>query len=283
MAYARNAELEAHLVAHPDDEAAIAVYADWLIERGEPWGEVIALGATDPARVDELLRDHDDFKVGLDDRTQFAWQRGFVHAASIRGPRELLRGFLERVFDLPMTILLSQLAVGGPLDDAAVAVLSRRAPRSLRAFRGLLLPAIAQLSHPGLVHLRLGATPRHAYVVGWHPPEPAEYGALFAARGLPAVRDLQIFDGQLSVAFVDALLESPLVGQLERLALVDCLTADAVERVIEHRHELAHLAAVAFASDPIEEDTPEAIVHAFGAQHRAFDTAYWRAPFADIP
>jgi uncharacterized protein (TIGR02996 family) len=38
----RNPELEAHLVAHPDDRDAHLVYADWLHAAGDPLGEVIS-------------------------------------------------------------------------------------------------------------------------------------------------------------------------------------------------------------------------------------------------
>src|SRR5688572_21891418 len=39
----RNAELYAAVLANPDDDAPRLVYADWLTERGDPWGELIAV------------------------------------------------------------------------------------------------------------------------------------------------------------------------------------------------------------------------------------------------
>lgn len=42
----RNQELENRLLADPEDEATKLVYADWLLERNEHWGEVIVTQST---------------------------------------------------------------------------------------------------------------------------------------------------------------------------------------------------------------------------------------------
>src|ERR1700744_5363280 len=53
----------------PDDPVAVQVYADWLLDRGDPRGELIALQAReaelDPPRVLPLL--------------QLAAEHGFIH------------------------------------------------------------------------------------------------------------------------------------------------------------------------------------------------------------
>jgi uncharacterized protein (TIGR02996 family) len=45
VAHTSNPNLEARLLANPDDVSAYLVYGDWLIERGDPRGELIAVQA----------------------------------------------------------------------------------------------------------------------------------------------------------------------------------------------------------------------------------------------
>jgi len=49
---ADGASLLAAIHADPEDSAARAVYADWLIERGNPRGERIALQLSGPATLE---------------------------------------------------------------------------------------------------------------------------------------------------------------------------------------------------------------------------------------
>ena len=60
--WVRNRELEAVIAADPEAVGPYLVYADWLTEQGEPWGELIALQvaleqAGDRAAL-ELSREH---------------------------------------------------------------------------------------------------------------------------------------------------------------------------------------------------------------------------------
>ena len=43
MAAPTNPELEANILAHPDDREAYLVYADWLQSHGDPRGELVAV------------------------------------------------------------------------------------------------------------------------------------------------------------------------------------------------------------------------------------------------
>ncbi|MCA9666107.1 MAG: TIGR02996 domain-containing protein [Myxococcales bacterium] len=52
---AREAEMYAHLEAHPDDEDAWRVFGDWLHERGDPRGELIVTPEPSARRVGQLL------------------------------------------------------------------------------------------------------------------------------------------------------------------------------------------------------------------------------------
>jgi uncharacterized protein (TIGR02996 family) len=85
-------ELIAAIIADPDDQTAWMVYADWLLERGHPRGELIQLGpiaaAGDNAakwRVGQLEADEDSLlSPALLARAQqwrFVFERGFIRLA----------------------------------------------------------------------------------------------------------------------------------------------------------------------------------------------------------
>jgi uncharacterized protein (TIGR02996 family) len=94
----RNAEIEAAILAAPDDPSAYLVYADWLQSHGDPRGELITLqhamrAQTDPSefarfkRHEEALRlEHGagwlgDVIARAPHRTFFEWRLGFVDTA----------------------------------------------------------------------------------------------------------------------------------------------------------------------------------------------------------
>ena len=96
----RNLDIEAAILADPESPHGYAVYADWLVERGDPHGELIAVqlaretkpdDATLVAHERELL---DALRAELLDGAAFdfllsrppalEWRRGFLHAAEVR-------------------------------------------------------------------------------------------------------------------------------------------------------------------------------------------------------
>jgi len=93
---ARNHELEALIAKSPDDAGNYNVYADWLIQQGDPRGELInaqlkhetATGADTTAltdRIQELHAKHDAEWLGeLATQQGFSveWRRGFVDAVT---------------------------------------------------------------------------------------------------------------------------------------------------------------------------------------------------------
>jgi uncharacterized protein (TIGR02996 family) len=85
-----NAELEAQIAANPDDLALRQVYADWLIEAGNPRGELAAVqlaGNTDAAAA--LLAKHANqfFGTQLEEYAEyFTWCGGFWDAVEIDNP-----------------------------------------------------------------------------------------------------------------------------------------------------------------------------------------------------
>jgi len=91
----REAELLDAIYAAPDDDAPRSVYADWLLERGDPRGELIAL-QLERARTGDLevsLRERALLKTYQRDWLAWVWEalfppsvrleRGFLHAASV--------------------------------------------------------------------------------------------------------------------------------------------------------------------------------------------------------
>ncbi|HWO19867.1 MAG TPA: TIGR02996 domain-containing protein [Kofleriaceae bacterium] len=89
---ARHPELERQLREAPEQREPFLVYADWLQERGDPLGELIALGvaaaggAEDATlRFERHLKLHEARFLGglaphLPSRVALRWRHGFVHA-----------------------------------------------------------------------------------------------------------------------------------------------------------------------------------------------------------
>jgi uncharacterized protein (TIGR02996 family) len=105
-------ELLDEVLAHPDDDVPRRVYADWLSERGDPRGELIAVqcelarrDAKDPGRRElelrelELLRDHGPTwiaELGFDPAVTATRRHGPIEVA--RGPTVMFdRGFPDAV------------------------------------------------------------------------------------------------------------------------------------------------------------------------------------------
>src|SRR4051812_31229918 len=93
-----NEDLEATILANPDDDAPYLVYADWLQSHGDPRGELMAVQVAlekDPddesllALETSLLDDHHDHFMGAveydDDTVKLTWRRGFFEKARFGG------------------------------------------------------------------------------------------------------------------------------------------------------------------------------------------------------
>jgi len=111
-----NKELEARILANPDDRDAYAVYGDWLSERNDPRGELIAVQMKlEGAPGDTALREREKklldanreawlgeslAKLTKEDDFHVTWRWGFVDGVRI-GPVE---GYETSSIDFPDTI-----------------------------------------------------------------------------------------------------------------------------------------------------------------------------------
>jgi len=160
--------LDAALLDDPDDRGTLLVYADWLLARGDPRGELISLhdalrDERDPLRV-KALRDaeaalrqrHRDRllppALGQHPGHRLRWASGFIRALELDlpgqlGDAELLRQVLEHPSLRYLTEL--QLSLGHMPSEPVLGTLVQVAPPALRTLRlgreGLGRPASIRL------------------------------------------------------------------------------------------------------------------------------------------
>jgi uncharacterized protein (TIGR02996 family) len=122
--------LVAGLRANPDDEAARKVFADALVARGDPWGEILALEqAGKRAAAAKLLKKHAAQVTGGFGLRRFTWTDGFIDEVEIdrRDPSQA-SSMLDDVCALPAAVLLRGLRLWLPVTDWLAKQISERAP-----------------------------------------------------------------------------------------------------------------------------------------------------------
>ena len=138
----RNPELHAAVLAAPDDDAPRMVYADWLIERGDPRGELIARMLRG-ADVTDLRGEQLEWERGFKN-VGVTWSRGFIESLSGKANwmenldlgdacvRELGVGswvysadVSEVVLHMLTEVRLRRLVLSGPQDHHAFEVLTQ--------------------------------------------------------------------------------------------------------------------------------------------------------------
>jgi uncharacterized protein (TIGR02996 family) len=124
----RDAALEAAIIANPDDDAAYLVYADWLLARGDPRGDLIALQHADKPESAALLEQHLGDWLGISDlgRVRLTWRWGFIHTAVAFPPIQygelLLRQLVASILSSPLAIAIRALALSGSSGQVARAI-----------------------------------------------------------------------------------------------------------------------------------------------------------------
>ncbi|MGZ3455510.1 MAG: TIGR02996 domain-containing protein [Polyangiales bacterium] len=216
------------IFAAPDDDAPRLVYADFLLERSDPRGELLtlqfrrhrgeALTAADEKREKQLLTKHAKDWLGP------------LHGVTRKDDNVFARGFLERcVFQPrnpaslaasghPSWATVRELRVeNGGTNDSGENVLAHPAMRHLRVLLncdGPLLEAIAPRTDFTIERLRMGwfGSRRRGY------DRAVAFRALVDAKGLPRLTALELgHETQCTPAMIVELLESPIGARLQRL------------------------------------------------------------------
>ena len=236
----RNAELEARLVANPDDETR-AVFADWLQGNGDPWGELIALElAGNESAAKKLFKQHVATLTGGFAPRMFEWDKGFIRRVQLepRAKANVQRETLEKVLALPAAILLREIAIPTKIDAAFIDFLNKRLSPSVKQVFTWFTNEVAGLALPHLERLDLFAL-RDVEL------DAAALVPLFAAKQVPRVKRLSIYNSPLSPPVLNAFLDSKLLRQLEWLELAqNALDAGGVALVTERAAAFEHVAVM---------------------------------------
>ena len=158
------AELEEALRADPDDPETYLVYADWLSEHGDDWGQLIAIQHaqkmlprfSETARRDELARMETmlRFRLGgrlwgrlgetvFNESTQTywcdlidaTWDCGFLRSVYIRNvDSDVLVELIDVLHALPIASVLREIGLSDASDDAIDAFAKRKWPLLRRLY-----------------------------------------------------------------------------------------------------------------------------------------------------
>ena len=212
------AELLAQIYAHPLDDGPRLVYGDFLLQRGDPRGELIAmqLQHRDPERERALVEEHGASWVGglarvLDLRpdSQTAFERGFLAIAELRRDSD---AELAKVLTDPAWATVEEVRGWDPWT-----VLADVALPGLRRFE-------AGIDIDRLALLALRKTPlvnlHEALVVAYASWKPEQRKLLEDCKGLPALRELAVATHRpLSFDDLVWLLDTPVAKRIERLVV----------------------------------------------------------------
>jgi uncharacterized protein (TIGR02996 family) len=144
----REPRLEAAIASAPDEESCWQVYADWLLERGDPLGERIrGLGPDDAAVLGNLLP-----LVAEYGALTLEWSHGFIRAALLRSwgsvqADELLVWLLA----LPVSRFIRSIDV-----ELRSFIVRERGPAGLQTVLEQIQRVLHDAPLPSLEHLTLG-------------------------------------------------------------------------------------------------------------------------------
>lgn len=233
------AELEAAILAAPDAREGYAVYADWLLERGDADGELIAVQLAledrpgDPAlqaRERELVTEQERqlqrlyyHVVGQAIRDPI-WRRGLLHAIAIVGDaysndnayayRELIADpiarFLRELAVRPVTLIGGRPTPGD--GDLVEAIAATGAPAALR--RLSFTPFDFQISWTRLTDL----SPTYSHLPRLEELSITAGDVTLGRVELPALRSLEIVTGGLRRHVLESVAAASW-PRLERLVL----------------------------------------------------------------
>jgi uncharacterized protein (TIGR02996 family) len=232
---ARNAELEAKLVAEPT-KAARGVFADWLQSQGDPWGEVIALElAGKAAAAKQLIKQHSDALTGGYAGRGLEWRHGFIDVIRLEGSLKGAKAALPALLGLRTTLLLRELVLPMAPDAELIRIVNAQAPRTLERLFVWTAPAIVDLAIPSLADLTLWLRTNV-------PVDAAAIAPLFASTKLPKLRRLGFYNAPVPVPLLQALADSPLLAKLRRLDFIqNALSPEGEKLVLSRKRDFDHL------------------------------------------
>jgi len=194
-------DLLAQIAAAPDDDAPRAVFADLLLQRGDPRGEFIQLqlAHSNSDREYELLRAHEP-----------AWTR----SAGVRGAgASYHRGFIASLYGSPGSIVASREA----LRTQPIVKLSLEPDGELAALAEL--PELARIRSLNLRAQRLSPSE-------FVPLSPGSLGAI-AAAPFSGLRVVELGGNAIDDHGAQALAPASWLPQLEQLTMWKCLLGSA--------------------------------------------------------
>ncbi len=235
----RNEGLEAMLIAEPRSKEAAQVYADWLTERGDPWGAVIrAALANDSKRTRTLMKEHGASLMGAMSPRWFAWNRGLIVEASIEArTADLLVERYAELRALRTAAFVRELKLLAIPNDALMKAVSENPPRALEGLFTWLGPGLSALKVPHLRSLTLFLTR----------PVRDELDELFGSTGLEGLARFTVFgshhrDREISAESITRLTEWPVLAWLREVHLLQGSLSDAgAARLIELADRFRHL------------------------------------------
>ena len=195
---ARNSDFERALAEAPEDVQGYRVYADWLIDQGDPRGELIARSLEyDRTRdhklglmIDGFTKRNADVLVGAlaPQLGYIRWRHGFFEEVTLDSAlvREPFEDVTEAVLALPSAALLPAIAYRCPAASRiapALAVLGRLRPAPLRAVKLGVDSRLGDLDalFPLALHRLEIHVPHHSDYNALDPVSPATLASLVRA------------------------------------------------------------------------------------------------------
>lgn len=151
-----HAAMEEAIVAAPDEAARRLVYADWLVERGDPRGELITRMASGVAIDDWLARHPHALAPAWTAGITVEWWLGFASTVAMANEGGLVHdlSLLSRLFRHPSFMVVTELRLSAKVLYTQILRLAlRHRPRSLSRIdvRGVDLRGPSAADIPGLV------------------------------------------------------------------------------------------------------------------------------------
>lgn len=232
-------ELEAQLRQHPDDAAAWAVYADWLLEQGDRRGELVRSGR-EPTHEEKQA-----WRGPVPSDRFVTWRHGFITALELSCTEPGI-AFLGPLLADPASTLLSSLVLRPWVydDNAALAAAAPSEPS--------IDPIAVVLAHD---LRRLGALAIRYLAMG-------DDHVTALARSTLSITELDLRYTGLTDEHLARLLAAPWFAQVRRLHLQGtAVTDESAEQLLELRLRFLDIRDTALTPEPLANAIPRVLAH----------------------